>query len=164
MVVLKGIPSIISPELLDVLARMGHGDEIVLADAHFPTSSICTHGPREVRADGHSIPALLDAILSLLPLDTYVPSPAQTMEVIPSDKENGVKTPVWDEYQELLNKHNGSQVSMGTIERFAFYDTAKKAYAVIATGETAIYQLNSKKSNKKFLGGLQYICQNCTEA
>ncbi|XP_071490483.1 fucose mutarotase-like [Diadema antillarum] len=139
MVVLKGIPAIISPDLLDVLARMGHGDEIVLGDAHFPTSSICTHGPREVRADGHSIPALLDAILSLLPLDAYVDSPARTMQVVPSDIDEGVKTPVWEEYQRILNKHSGKHVTMGTIERFAFYETAKKAYAVVATGEEAIY-------------------------
>ncbi|XP_022080571.1 fucose mutarotase-like isoform X2 [Acanthaster planci] len=80
MVVLKGIPRILSPELLHVLAQMGHGDEIVLADANFPSSSICGAGPKEIRADGHGIPELLEAILQLLPLDAFVPSPTRSEE------------------------------------------------------------------------------------
>ncbi|XP_077733213.1 fucose mutarotase isoform X2 [Canis aureus] len=75
MVVLKGVPALLSPELLYALARMGHGDEIVLADVNFPTSSICKCGPEELRADGLGIPPLLEAVLQLLPLDTYVESP-----------------------------------------------------------------------------------------
>ena len=78
--VLKGIPSILSPELLHALASMGHGDKIVLADANFPSSSICSgdESPRLIRADGHSIPQLLQAILTLLPLDTYTFAPVST--------------------------------------------------------------------------------------
>ncbi|XP_078589311.1 fucose mutarotase-like isoform X3 [Branchiostoma floridae x Branchiostoma japonicum] len=138
MVVLKGIPRILSPELLFVLARMGHGDEIVFADANFPTSSICNSGPIEVRADGHCIPALLKAVLELLPLDTYVESPAAVMDLVPGDKEKGLKTPVWDTYRGLL-KEAGSTAPLEQVERFDFYERAKKAFAVVATGETALY-------------------------
>uniref|UniRef100_A0A8I6A6D8 L-fucose mutarotase n=1 Tax=Rattus norvegicus TaxID=10116 RepID=A0A8I6A6D8_RAT len=104
MVVLKGIPTVLSPELLFALARMGHGDEIVLADANFPTSSICQCGPIEIRADGLDIPQLLEAVLKLLPLDTYVESPAAVMDLVPSDKEKGLQTPIWDHYEYLLLK------------------------------------------------------------
>ncbi|XP_071828618.1 fucose mutarotase-like isoform X1 [Apostichopus japonicus] len=139
MVVLKGIPSIISPDLLHVLAKMGHGDEIVLADANFPSSSICQNGPIEVRADGHGIPALLEAILKLLPLDKYVNSPAILMELVQSDKDQGLETPVWTEYQKLIDEAEHKKIKMAQMERFAYYERAKKAYAVVATGETALY-------------------------
>ncbi|KFO38218.1 hypothetical protein H920_00331 [Fukomys damarensis] len=102
MVVLKGVPALLSPELLYALARMGHGDEIVLADANFPTSSICQCGPVEIRADGLGTQKLLEAVLKLLPLDTYVESPAAVMELVPSDKERGLQTPVWKDYEILL--------------------------------------------------------------
>ncbi|CAH6793293.1 Fuom [Phodopus roborovskii] len=104
MVALKGIPKVLSPELLFALARMGHGDEIVLADANFPTSSICQCGPVEIRADGLDIPQILEAVLKLLPLDTYVESPAAVMELVPSDKERGLQTPIWNHYESLLLK------------------------------------------------------------
>ncbi|KAK2824238.1 hypothetical protein Q5P01_021413 [Channa striata] len=138
MVVLKGIPSVLSPELLYALAKMGHGDELVLADANFPASSICACGPKEIRADGLGIPQLLDAILKLLPLDTYVPSPAAVMDLVDSDKQRGLSVPVWDTYIQLLG-HAGSQTPLEKVERFVFYERAKKAYAVVATGETALY-------------------------
>ncbi|KAF3708282.1 Fucose mutarotase [Channa argus] len=138
MVVLKGVPSVLSPELLYVLAKMGHGDELVLADANFPSSSICACGPKEIRADGLGIPKLLDAILKLLPLDTYVPSPAAVMDLVDSDKQRGLTVPVWDTYTQLLD-HVGTQTPLEKVERFAFYERAKKAYAVVATGETALY-------------------------
>ncbi|XP_032346466.1 fucose mutarotase isoform X2 [Camelus ferus] len=102
MVVLKGVPALLSPELLYALARMGHGDEIVLADVNFPTSSICRCGPEEIRADGLGIPQLLEAMLKLLPLDTYVEKPAVVMELVPSDRERGLQTPVWRSYQSIL--------------------------------------------------------------
>ncbi|XP_021523108.1 fucose mutarotase isoform X2 [Aotus nancymaae] len=102
MVALKGVPALLSPELLYALARMGHGDEIVLADLNFPASSICQCGPMEIRADGLGIPQLLEAVLKLLPLDTYVESPAAVMELVPSDKERGLQTPVWTEYESIL--------------------------------------------------------------
>ncbi|XP_065199386.1 fucose mutarotase-like [Sycon ciliatum] len=139
MVVLKGIPRILSPQLLSVLARMGHGDEIVLADANFPTASVCQSGPEMVRADGHDIPAILKAVLQLLPLDAYVPKPAAVMAVVPSDVEKGLKTPVWDTYRTLLNEAEGKKVELEEVERFAFYDRAKAAFAVVHTGETALY-------------------------
>ncbi|XP_062375014.1 fucose mutarotase [Sardina pilchardus] len=138
MVVLKGIPSLLSPELLYALAKMGHGDELVLADANFPVSSVCKCGPIEIRADGLQIPALLEAILKLFPLDTYVRSPAAVMDLVDSDKELGLETPVWTSYIHMI-KQAGSQGGLETVERFAFYERAKKAFAVVATGETALY-------------------------
>ncbi|CAN9499854.1 unnamed protein product [Ophioblennius macclurei] len=138
MVVLKGIPSVFSPELLYALAKMGHGDELVLADANFPASSICACGPKEIRADGLGIPTLLEAILKLLPLDTYVACPAAVMDLVDSDKQRGLAVPVWDTYT-LLISQAGSEAALEKVERFAFYERAKKAYAVVATGETALY-------------------------
>ncbi|XP_009457857.1 fucose mutarotase isoform X3 [Pan troglodytes] len=144
MVALKGVPALLSPELLYALARMGHGDEIVLADLNFPASSICQCGPMEIRADGLGIPQLLEAVLKLLPLDTYVESPAAVMELVPSDKERGLQTPVWTEYESILRRagcagslqpcHFVFQRALAKIERFEFYERAKKAFAVVATG------------------------------
>ncbi|XP_006867519.1 PREDICTED: fucose mutarotase [Chrysochloris asiatica] len=133
MVVLKGIPALLSPELLYALARMGHGDEIVLADANFPTASICQCGPMEIRADGLDIPQLLEAMLKLLPLDTYAASPAAVMELVPSDRDRGLQTPIWNYYQSLLYE-KGCTKSLEKVERFAFYERSKKAFAVVATG------------------------------
>nr|XP_002756775.4 fucose mutarotase isoform X2 [Callithrix jacchus] len=138
MVSLKGVPALLSPELLYALARMGHGDEIVLADLNFPASSICQSGPMEIRADGLGIPQLLEAVLKLLPLDTYAESPAAVMELVPSDKERGLQTPVWTQYESILFKA-GCSKALAKMERFEFYERAKKAFAVVATGETALY-------------------------
>ena len=128
---LKGIPDIISPELLKILDEMGHGDEIVIADGNFPTASM---GKREVRADGHGVPEMLDAILQLFPLDTYVEAPVALMEVVPGDP---VVPVIWDEFKEIIEKRDPAKIEY--MERFAFYERAKKAYAIIATGEKAIY-------------------------
>ncbi|XP_026350287.1 fucose mutarotase isoform X1 [Ursus americanus] len=133
MVVLKGVPALLSPELLYALARMGHGDEIVFADVNFPTSSICRGGPEEIRADGLGIPQLLEAVLKLLPLDTYVETPAAVMELVPSDRKTGLQTPVWRSYQSILFEA-GCVSTLAKIERFEFYERAKKAFAVVATG------------------------------
>ncbi|XP_053306666.1 fucose mutarotase [Spea bombifrons] len=138
MVVLKGVPSVLSPELLYALARMGHGDEIVLADANFPAASISQAGPELIRADGLNIPTLLEAILHLFPLDAYVPSPAAVMDLVASDKEKSLDTPIWENYRMLLAKA-GSMAPLQLVERFQFYERAKKAFAVVATGETALY-------------------------
>ncbi|XP_038600058.1 fucose mutarotase isoform X2 [Tachyglossus aculeatus] len=136
---LQGIPPVLSPELLFALAKMGHGDDIaLLADANFPTSSVCRCGPVEVRADGVGIPQLLEAILKLLPLDTYVESPATVMDLVEGDKAKGLKTPVWTEFQTLLSRA-GCNKALEKIERFDFYERAKKAFVVVATGETALY-------------------------
>jgi L-fucose mutarotase len=127
---LKNIPSILSPELLKVLMEMGHGDEIVLADGNFPASS---HNARVVRADGHGVPDLLEAILTLMPLDTYVEKQVAVMAVVKGDPV----PEIWDKFKTILKPYK--PVAIETMERFAFYERAKKAYAVIASGETAIY-------------------------
>ena len=132
---LKGIPAVLSPELLKVLDERGHGDEIVIADGNFPAESIGKDAV-VVRADGHSVPDMLDAILQLVPLDTYVEKPVALMEVVPGDPCVPV---IWEEYRALLEKHGEDPKAIETTERFAFYERAKKAYAIVATGETAIY-------------------------
>lgn len=132
---LKGISPLLSPELLKVLCEMGHGDELVIADGNFPAESIGRNAI-VIRADGHGVPELLDAILQLIPLDQYVDQPAALMKVVPGDP---VVPVIWDEYRALLKKHGEDPDKVEMTERFAFYERAKHAYAVIATGETAIY-------------------------
>ena len=129
---LKGISPLISPELLKILNEMGHGDEIVLADANFPTMSI---GQRIVRADGIGTVDLLNAILPLFPLDQYDEDHFVLMEVVKGDT---VQTPIWDEYKEVLLKYE-PEAHVHELERFAYYERAKKSYCVVATGETAQY-------------------------
>ena len=130
---LYGISPLISPELLKVLMEMGHGDEIVLGDGNFPAAS---HAARLIRCDGHGVPELLDAILKLFPLDPYVDRPAALMQVVPGDT---VETPIWDTYRSVIRKHTGIEEPFEEVERFAFYERAKKAYAIVATGESALY-------------------------
>lgn len=133
---LKGIPKILSPELLKVLCEMGHSDRLVLADGNFPAESIGRNAV-VIRMDGHGVPELLDAILQVFPLDTYVDKPVSLMEVVPGDE---VETPVWNTYKEIIGSYDSRGASaIGEIERFAFYEDAKKAYAIIATGESALY-------------------------
>ena len=133
---LKGIPKILSPELLKVLCEMGHGDRIVISDGNFPAESVGKNAI-VIRCDGHGVPELLDAILQLFPLDTYVENPVHLMQVVPGDK---VETPIWDVYSQIIQKYDPrGKDAVGMIERFAFYEEAKKAYAVIATGEKALY-------------------------
>lgn len=132
---LKGISPLLSPELLKVLCEMGHGDELVIADGNFPAESIGKNAV-VIRADGHGVPEMLDAILQLIPLDQYVDQPAALMKVVPGDP---VVPVIWDKYRALLKKHGEDPDKVEMMERFAFYDRAKNAYAVIATGETAIY-------------------------
>ena len=133
---LKGIPKILSPELLMVLAEMGHSDRIVIADGNFPAESMGKDSI-VIRCDGHGVPEILDAILQVFPLDTYVEKPVNLMELMPGDT---VETPIWDTYKEIIAKHDERGAdAVGNIERFAFYDEAKTAYAIIATGESAIY-------------------------
>lgn len=133
---LKGIPKILSPELLKVLCEMGHSDRIVIADGNFPAESMGKDAI-VIRCDGHGVPELLDAILQVIPLDTYVDKPMNLMEVMLGDP---VKTPIWDTYKEIVAKHDERGAAcVGNIERFQFYEEAKKAYAIIATGESAVY-------------------------
>lgn len=133
---LKGIPAILSPQLLKVLAEMGHSDRLVISDGNFPAESMGKDAV-VIRCDGHGVPEILDAILKLFPLDTYVEKPVSLMEVMPGDQ---VETPIWDTYRQIVSKHDArGGDAIGHIERFAFYDEAKKAYAIIATGEKALY-------------------------
>jgi L-fucose mutarotase len=133
---LKGIPQILSPELLKVLCEMGHSDRLVISDGNFPAESMGKNAI-VIRCDGHGVPELLDAILKVFPLDTYIEKPAKLMEVMPGDP---VETPIWDTYKEIITKHDsrGSE-AVGNIERFAFYEEAKTAYAIVATSEKALY-------------------------
>ena len=138
MIMLKGIPKILSPELLMVLAEMGHSDRIVIADGNFPAESMGKDSI-VIRCDGHGVPEILDAILQVFPLDTYVEKPVNLMQLMPGDVGK-VETPIWDTYKEIVAKHDERGAdAIGNIERFAFYDEAKTAYAIIATGESAIY-------------------------
>jgi len=133
---LKGIPSILSPELLKVLCEMGHSDTIVIADGNFPSETIGKDAI-VIRADGHDVPELLEAILKVFPLDTYVEKPVSLMQVMPGDN---AETPIWDIYKKIVSEVDSRGDSVfAEVERFEFYERAKKAYAVIATGETAIY-------------------------
>lgn len=133
---LKGISPLISPALLKVLCEMGHGDELVIADGNFPCESVGKNAI-VIRADGHGVPELLDAILKLIPLDAYVEKPVALMDVVPGDT---CPTPeIWDVYRQILQKHEPDRCRIDMTERFAFYERAKKAYLIIATGETAIY-------------------------
>lgn len=129
---LKGIPKILSPELLKVLSEMGHGDEIVIADGNFPSEN---YGKRVVRADGHGGEDILDAVLSVYPLDTYATENFLLMQVVPGDN---VKPIIWESYRKIARKHDDN-VREGSLARFDFYERSKQAYAIIATGEGAIY-------------------------
>ena len=129
---LKGIPSILSPELLKILMEMGHGDELVIADGNFPSAN---YGQRLVRLDGHGVPEVMSAILDLMPLDIYVDAPVALMEVVPGDD---YVPEIWDTYRAIVKEKEGDK-GIVNIERFAFYDRAKEAYAVVATGETSLY-------------------------
>lgn len=133
---LKGIPNIISPDLLKALSQMGHGDELVIADGNFPCHSVGKNAI-VIRADGHGVPEILDAILQLIPLDTYTEKPVALMEVVPGDT-CGTPT-IWNEYEEILDRHEPEHHNIEYTERFAFYERAKDAYLIIATGEKAIY-------------------------
>lgn len=131
---LKKIPKIVSPELLKTLAEMGHGDEIVIADGNFPAE---TFGKRVIRADGISGAEMLDAVLTLLPLDTYSDPNFILMRLMECDE--GIINPIiWEEYKNVADRHDRN-VRIGHIDRFGFYERAKSAYAVIATGEEAVY-------------------------
>jgi L-fucose mutarotase len=131
---LKGIPDSISPELLKILHEMGHGDDLVIGDSNYPAAS---NARILARADGHGVPEILDAILKLFPLDTYVDKPVTLMQVVPGD-------PTVPEVQDRIRKvvranDPRGDAAVGTIERFAFYERAKAAYAILATTEKGAY-------------------------
>ena len=133
---LKGIPKILSPDLLKVLCEMGHGDRLVIADGNFPAESMGKNAI-VIRMDGHGACEVLEAILQLFPLDTYVEHPVNLMQVVPGDN---VQTPIWDSYKALISSADSrGDTTIEQVERFAFYEEAKKAYAIIATGDSALY-------------------------
>ena len=135
---LKGIPKLLSPELLKVLCEMGHSDRIVIGDGNFPAETMGKNA-KVIRYDGQDIPALLDAILTVFPLDTYVDTPVSLMELMDRDKGR-VQTPIWDEYKAIIAKYDDrGAAAVGNIDRFKFYDEAKDCYCILQTGETAIY-------------------------
>ncbi len=128
---LKGIPKIISPDLLMILDKMGHGDEIVFSDGNFPGQSI---GRIVLRADPCGVPELLRAVLQLFPLDTYDDN-FYLMDKTESDRN--LEIPIWEEYKAIAAEHTDRAPVF--LERFAFYERARKAFAVVVTGESAIY-------------------------
>lgn len=129
---LKNIPSILTPELLKIMMEMGHGDELVIGDGNFPAAG---NAKRLVRLDGHGVCEILDAMLQFFPLDTYVEAPVGLMAVTPGDD---VKPVIWDEYKKIISRREGSR-NIEMIERFEFYERARSAYAIVATGECALY-------------------------
>lgn len=130
---LKHIPAILSPDLLKTLMEMGHGDEIVIVDGNFPAAS---HAQRLIRCDGHDVPPILDAVLRFFPLDQYVDKPVALMSVVPGDPTKPV---IWEEFKRILNVHSDIQDPIEYIDRFDFYERARKAYAIVATSEKALY-------------------------
>lgn len=129
---LKGIPSILSPELLKILMEMGHGDEIIIGDGNFPAAS-CAQ--RLVRLDGHGGCEVLDAILKLFPLDTFVEKPVSLMAVV---NANDPEPYIWGKYMSTIKKYDDNVKEFEFVERYKFYERTKMAYAVIATSEAAL--------------------------
>lgn len=133
---LKNISPIISPNLLKLLCEMGHSDRLVIADGNFPAESM-GKDTNVIRMDGHNAVDVLEAILEIFPLDTYTKHPVLLMQKVDGDT---VPTPIWDTYKEIVSKHdNRGKEIVGFIERFAFYEEAKKSYLIIATSEKALY-------------------------
>lgn len=129
---LKGIPSILTPELLKILMEMGHSDELLICDGNYPKLG-CPE--RNVRLDGHGIPEILDAILKFFPLDSYVENPTSFMAVTPGDP---YKPEIWPIYREIGEK-NGEPLRDAGVSRFDFYEKGRKCYACISTSEGALY-------------------------
>lgn len=130
---LRNIDPILSPDLLRALRAMGHGDEIVIADANFPGSSL---GPSCIRADGSDASEMLAAVLSVMPLDAIVPNPAIAMQVV--DDPDAVPDAVAD-FQKIIDRTADNPAPVQAIERFAFYDHAARAFAIVQTGERRLY-------------------------
>lgn len=129
---LNGIPKILPAELIKLMMDMGHGDELVIGDGNFPAAAM---GVPVVHLDGHGVPEVLKAVLQLFPLDAYVERPAALMEVIPGDP---IVPAIWEEYREIL-RNVGCDTEPEKVERFAFYERARRAFCVAATSEPAQY-------------------------
>ena len=141
---LKGISPLLSPDLLQILAKMGHGDELVLGDGNFCACSLAS-GP-VIRADGHATTPLLDAVLALFPLDSFVPEPVILMQPEASDAKStqglqaeAEREALWQGYRDVVARHETRPIKFQYLERFAFYERTRGAFAVVATGETALY-------------------------
>jgi L-fucose mutarotase len=130
---LKLIPPAISPDLMDILMRMGHGDELVLADGNFPAE---TNARQLVRADGHGMTAILDAILHVFPIDDFVETPVLVMKPVDA---TAPEPPIWNEFRTIISHHEKRIVPLHAVERFEFYDLTKNAFAIVSTSERAIY-------------------------
>ena len=130
---LRGLNPMLSPELLYILRALGHGDDVVIADANFPAESM---GQQVVRLDGLSATDVLEAVLSVLPLDNFVDDPATTMQVV-DDPE--ATPPVVAAFQEIIERVADNPARISSIERFTFYDRAKGAFAIVQTGEARLY-------------------------
>ena len=129
---LKNIPPILGPELLATLRAMGHGDEIVIADANFPAAFL---GPKLIRIDGRSATDVLDAVLTLMPLDDFVEEAAICMQVVGNA---GKREPVMDQMESIVRRHEPS-MTLASMERFAFYERVSRGYAIVQTGERRLY-------------------------
>lgn len=135
---LKGIPKILSPELLKALCEMGHSDRICIADGNFPAHTVGKNCI-VIRMDGHGIPEILDAILAVMPLDSYTDKPAVLMQLMDRDKGK-IATPIWDEYADIISRYDSrGKGAIENIDRFEFYKEVEKCYCIIATGESAVY-------------------------
>ena len=130
---LKNVDPLLSPELLSTLRAMGHGDELAIVDANYPAAS---SGRPVIRADGSQATAMAAAVLSLMPLDDFVPCAAFHMQVV---DDAGGEIPIFDEFRTLLRKFEPNTAKLEGIERFAFYERVKKCFAVVATGERRLY-------------------------
>lgn len=136
---LLGIPKILSPEIIATLCEMGHSDVIVIGDANFPGKRFAVEGNcKFLRADGISGTDLLDAVLSVIPCDSYAEHPVKLMQTMKCDRN--LEIPIWDEYKKIVAKHDArGEKAIGFLDRFDFYDEAKKSYCIIQSGEEAIY-------------------------
>ncbi len=130
---LKGLNPLLSPELLATLRAMGHGDDIAIVDANFPAAAMAR---RLIRLDGLSATAVLDAVLSVMPLDDFVPEAAWRMEVV---GDPSAEQPIYGEFREIIARHESPAMRLAGLERFAFYERARAAYAIVATGEVRLY-------------------------
>ncbi len=130
---LKGIDPLLTPDLLYALRAMGHGDEVAIVDANYPAASA---GPDVVRLDAADAASALDAVLSVMPLDTFVPEPCWRMEIV---GEPDADVPVFAAFRQVIAKREGAQFKLGSLERFAFYERASRCFAIVATGERRFY-------------------------
>ena len=130
---LKGLDPLLSPDLIYALRAMGHGDELTIVDANYPASS---SGPEVIRLDAADATTVLDAILSVLPLDDFVPEACWAMNPV----EKGAKEPpIFGEFRSIIEKREGPKFKLATLERFKFYDRARDSFAIVATGERRLY-------------------------